>query len=79
MKLYRKIDGAVIGGVCNGIAEGMNLELVLVRIIAGVLLFFTAGIAGVVYLLLWALVPAQDGNTNIKDEVNAKINEVKEG
>ena len=79
MKLYRKLDGSIIGGVCNGIAEAAHLEVILVRIIAGVLLFFSAGIVGVVYLIMWAVVPAEDGNTTIKEEAKARVDEVKDG
>lgn len=79
MKLYRKLDGSIIGGVCSGIADAINMDVILVRVIAVVLLFFTAGIAGIVYLFFWALIPAQDGNTTIKEEAKGKIDEVKEG
>ena len=39
MKFYRKLDGAVFGGVLSGISAEYNIDLLLLRIVT-LLLFF---------------------------------------
>lgn len=69
MKLYRKLDNAVIGGVLSGISDEYGIDLRLLRIITLLLLFISVGIVGLVYIVLWAVLPAKDSDSNIKDEV----------
>lgn len=47
----------MIAGVCGGIAEYFNIDPVIVRVIA-ILLLFPGGLPGLVpYLVLWIIVP----------------------
>lgn len=55
-RLYRSEKDRMIGGVCAGIAEHFNIDPVLVRIIAVVLLIIY-GASFFAYLLLWIIVP----------------------
>jgi phage shock protein PspC (stress-responsive transcriptional regulator) len=53
-RLYRDEQNKVLGGVCAGIANYLNLDPILVRVL-WLLLF---GISFVAYLLLWIAVPS---------------------
>lgn len=75
MKFYRKIQGSVLGGVCNGISEELKIDTMLIRLVAILALIISGGFVGLVYVLLWAVLPAIDSNSNIKDEVMDKINQ----
>ena len=55
-RLYKIFDGAMLGGVCNGIAAYVNLDVTLVRI-AFVLLTLVWGTGMLVYLILYFLLP----------------------
>lgn len=56
-RLFRSRN-SMIGGVCQGLADYFNVDVVLVRIIALVLLF--AGSVGFwVYLALWIITPLE--------------------
>lgn len=55
-QLYRSRD-AYVGGVCAGIAEHLDFDPIVIRILAILLTVVTLGLGGVVYLLLWALIP----------------------
>ncbi len=55
-KLYRNPNGQMIAGVCSGLADYLNLDLVIVRLIF-VLLFFFGGNGILVYVILWILMP----------------------
>jgi phage shock protein C len=56
-KLYRSRKDRMIAGVCGGIAEYFNIDPVIVRLIA-VILLLPGGFPGLVpYIVLWILVP----------------------
>lgn len=55
-RLYRDTENRVLGGVCSGIANYINIDPLIIRIIFLVLLF-AYGI-GLIYIILWALIPA---------------------
>ncbi|USN96255.1 MAG: PspC domain-containing protein [Candidatus Nomurabacteria bacterium] len=56
-RLYRSRKDRMIAGVCGGIAEYFNIDPVIVRVIA-ILLLFPGGLPGLVpYLVLWIIVP----------------------
>ena len=57
-RLRRSSSDRMVGGVCGGIAAYVGIDPVLVRI--GFILLSIAGATGLLlYLLLWAVVPAE--------------------
>ncbi|MFO0447342.1 MAG: PspC domain-containing protein, partial [Pseudomonadota bacterium] len=60
-RLRQISDGAMISGLCNGIAAWAGLDVTIVRIVAVVLAFATGGAAIFVYLLLMFIVPYASG------------------
>ncbi len=56
-RLLRSSRDRMIAGVCGGLADYMNLDPTLVRIVFIVLTLVTGGFFGVVYLLLWVVMP----------------------
>lgn len=74
MKFYRRIQGSVLGGVCVGISEELKIDTMLFRLIAILASIVSGGFIGLVYIILWAVLPAIDSNSNIKDEVMDKVN-----
>lgn len=57
-KLYRKPNDQMIAGVCAGLADYLNLDLVIVRLIF-VLLLLMGGHGLLIYVVLWILMPVQ--------------------
>ena len=55
-----------LGGVCGGLADRLHVDAIWVRI-AFLLLGLLPGPAWLVYLLMWLLVPAQDGRIALQD------------
>lgn len=51
-----KGEKKVIGGVCSGIAQHFNLDVVLVRVVFAVLALMS-GVGFLLYLVLWVLMP----------------------
>lgn len=56
-RLYRDIDNRIFGGVCAGIAAYFNVDSLLVRIIAVILIFLTSGVMIPAYIILWMALP----------------------
>ena len=55
-RLYRSRTNSVIGGVAGGLAEYFTLDPVVVRILF-VLLALVGGGGGIVYIVLWIVLP----------------------
>jgi phage shock protein C len=56
-RLYRSRKDRKIAGVCGGIAEYFDIDPVIVRVVA-VLLLLPGGLPGFVpYIILWVVVP----------------------
>ncbi|MCK4812518.1 MAG: PspC domain-containing protein [Candidatus Marinimicrobia bacterium] len=60
-KLYRSIDNAMVGGVMAGIADYLNIDVTLVRVLYVFISIFSAVFPGVlVYLICWAIIPSKN-------------------
>ncbi len=57
-KLYKSRKNKVIDGVCGGIAEYLDVDPVLIRLIA-VLFFFTGGATLIAYIVGMIIIPHQ--------------------
>ncbi len=56
-RLVRSQD-SMIAGVCAGIAEYLNIDTALVRIIYVLLTIFSAGFPGIlIYIIMWIIMP----------------------
>ncbi len=56
-RLLRSNRDRMIAGVCSGLADYLNVDPTLVRIVFIVLTLVTGGLFGIVYLLLWVVTP----------------------
>ncbi len=55
--LQQLSDGAMISGVCKGLARAAAIDVTLLRVIAVILLFATGGAMIILYLVLMLLIP----------------------
>ena len=55
-KLYRNDNDKILGGVCSGLANYFNIDVVVTRIIFVILLF--SGIGFLTYIVMWIAVPS---------------------
>ena len=63
-RLYRSESNKVIGGVCGGIGDYMDVDPVVIRLIFLGLLIITQSFFWV-YVVLWILIPYDTQNSNI--------------
>ena len=54
-KLYRDTKKGKIGGVCSGLAEYFNIDVLVIEIIF--ILGLIQGIALIPYLIMWVVIP----------------------
>lgn len=55
-KLYRNSQDKIIAGVCSGLGDYLNIDPVIIRIIA-LGLFFLHGFGLLTYLIAWVIIP----------------------
>lgn len=58
-RLYRDADDKIIGGVCAGIANYVNVDPAIVRLVFAIITFGGFGFGFLLYILLWIILPAQ--------------------
>ena len=70
-RLYRKRNDKIVAGVCSGLADYLNIDPSIVRIIFIILVF--AGLQGIlVYLILWLITPLEPLANETTIDVNEK-------
>ncbi|KKQ46386.1 MAG: hypothetical protein US62_C0001G0029 [Candidatus Woesebacteria bacterium GW2011_GWA1_37_8] len=84
-KLFRPKKGRLLGGVCLGLAEFLDFDPMVVRLIF-VVVTLLGGSGVLIYFILWLIIPSEDHpgeitSENLKistDEMKDKANEFKE-
>lgn len=56
-RLYRLKDGAMIAGVCNGLAAYLGVDVTFLRLIVAILIFFSFGTVAIAYLVCTIIIP----------------------
>ncbi|MDE7412248.1 MAG: PspC domain-containing protein [Muribaculaceae bacterium] len=59
-RLFRDSKNGMMGGVCAGIAEYLNIDVTWVRLFVVLLCFFSFSTLALVYLILWIILPNAD-------------------
>lgn len=59
-RLYRDKSDKLLGGVCAGIANYMNVDPAIVRLLFAIITFGGFGFGIFIYLLLWIILPAKE-------------------
>ncbi len=73
-QFIRPKNDRIIGGVCAGLANYFNIDVMIVRLVF-VILLFSGGTGVVAYIILLIIMPEEEGTSyadSIKNEVKAK-------
>jgi len=77
-KLYRSTTDRVFGGVCGGLADYLQIDPLILRIVF-VLVAMINGLGLVAYLFMWLFVPSQTSASGQRDQVmRENVEEMKE-
>lgn len=90
-RLFRDTDGAVLGGICAGIANYFNMDVVIIRILFVIIGLF-GGFGIPLYIILWFIIPRAETTIDrlrmkgrpitvetVREEVEEAANRIKTG
>jgi len=60
-RLYRSKKDKVIAGVCGGIAEYLEVDPVVVRLIWAIVTLLSMGLGILAYIIAWIIIPEEPG------------------
>src|SRR5215211_3022813 len=64
-RMYRDTSDKLLGGVCSGIANYMNVDPAIVRLLFAIITFGGFGMGILIYILLWIILPVRDLDTYV--------------
>lgn len=64
-RLYRDNRDKLLGGVCSGIANYINVDPAIIRLLFAIITFGGWGFGILVYILAWIILPAKELNTYV--------------
>ncbi|HEU4469506.1 MAG TPA: PspC domain-containing protein [Flavisolibacter sp.] len=64
-RLYRNTSDKILGGVCSGIANYVNVDPVVVRLLFAIITFGGFGLGFLLYVLLWIILPSRGLDTYV--------------
>jgi phage shock protein C len=64
-KLKRSNKDKMLGGVCGGLGEHLNIDPTIVRLVF-IILALAGGPGILIYIILWLIMPLDDGIIDIK-------------
>ncbi len=73
-RLFRNENDKILGGVCSGLANYLNIDPVISRILFAVS-FFVGGLGFLIYIILWIVVPSKSLYTNIKKRLYRSVDD----
>ena len=59
-RLYRSKKERMLGGVCGGLGEFLDVDPTVIRLVWVVVTVFSMGIGIFAYLLAWIIIPEED-------------------
>ncbi len=62
-RLYRDTSDKLLGGVCSGIANYLNVDPAVVRLLFAIISFGGYGFGIIIYIALWIILPAKNLET----------------
>jgi phage shock protein C len=60
-RLYRSKKDRILGGVCAGLGEHLDVDPTVIRLIWAVVSVLSLGTGIVIYVLAWIIIPEEDG------------------
>jgi len=58
-RLYRSKTDKVLGGVCGGVAEYLDVDPVVVRLIWAIVTLISMGMGLLAYIIAWIIIPEE--------------------
>ena len=62
-RLYRSKKERILGGVCAGLGEHLDVDPTVIRLIWAVVTLISFGTGIIVYILAWIIIPEDDSGS----------------
>jgi phage shock protein PspC (stress-responsive transcriptional regulator) len=73
-RLYRSKNDRMMGGVCAGLGEHLDVDPTVIRLIWAVIAVLSIGTGVLVYILAWILIPEEDtGSSEQKTQKSEEL------
>lgn len=72
-KLYRSREDKVLCGVCGGLGEYLGIDPNIIRLLAVLLLFVSAGLVIILYLVACILLPEKPSQSNTAEGTKRQV------
>jgi len=59
-QLYRSKNNRMLGGVCAGLGEHLDVDPTVIRLIWAVVTLLSFGTGIIIYILAWIIIPEDD-------------------
>jgi phage shock protein PspC (stress-responsive transcriptional regulator) len=59
-RLYRSKKERILGGVCAGLGEHLNVDPTVIRLVWAVVTLLSFGTGIIIYILAWIIIPEDD-------------------
>jgi phage shock protein PspC (stress-responsive transcriptional regulator) len=59
-RLYRSKTRRMLGGICGGLGDYLDVDPTVIRLVWAVLTIFTWGIWLLIYIIAWVIVPEEE-------------------
>jgi phage shock protein C len=59
-RLYRSKNDRILGGVCAGLGEHLDIDPTVIRLVWAVITVLSIGTGVLVYIIAWILIPEED-------------------
>ncbi len=63
-RLYRSKNDRMLGGVCAGLGEHLDIDPTVIRLVWAVITVISVGTGALVYILAWILIPEEDTSSS---------------
>jgi phage shock protein C len=67
--LVRSRSDRMVAGVCAGLGDYFGVDVTLIRVIVAVATVFTGGLGILLYLVAWALIPAESETIPVAENI----------
>jgi phage shock protein C len=64
-RLYRSNTNRILGGVCAGLGEHLDVDPTVIRLIWAVVTVLSLGTGIIIYILAWIIIPEPDQDEGI--------------
>ncbi len=71
-RLYRSKKDRILGGVCAGLGEHLDIDPTVIRLIWAVVTVLSFGTGIIVYILAWIIIPEADTEADLPPSAESK-------